>query len=879
MRLGGGGRRTLAATPDALGLRLIAVTSPSFLCPFTASSASLTFRTASGHPSSWPTSQRCSLLHSLSAAVTASDSPLTPNPTTFTSVSTSPHGYTASSKYISPPSCPSFLQSSLSSLRRIGTRRHSLLSISSGLNIRMASNLALPNLRIFDAIARHNPYSPAIVHCLSGRTFNYGELLPDICRMRDRILKEVGRSDIRGERIAFLVENGYDYVVTFLAILACRAIALPLSPPFPAPELQYILSHSEAILLLHSAKFAPKAKETVVTPSNEPAPSSDPAYVPQLKAVEIEKHLGMGTEPTFYDTVDITQSDDTEGAGMMLYTSGTTARPKGVLLPESALTAQCQALVEAWKYSPEDRLLHCLPLHHIHGTVNAVLTPLFAGSTIEFLFPFNADTVWRRFANPYLEVPKANGVMRATKLNGIMNGFTNGTTNGHSNGVTNGHPTPPSSVVNGVGRATSEPTGSALPATITDRISQVAAELYGIVQLASGCSSSAATAGVTLSPRETNRISELAVELNDMIRSPPSAVPTPSYIPRLNSLVHTNSTAETSPMTSGMSTPITTGTTDDEKFAHMSRAKITFFTVVPTVYTRLLSTHKTLTPALAEAGRVAISPENMRVSISGSAALPTPVKRAWKDLSRGNVLLERYGMTEVGMALSCGLDYADRVDGSVGWPLPGVEARLFDTDKNEVIPDNELERAGEIQLRGKNVFREYWANPTATAKEFVQSEDDQGAWFKTGDVAVRREVSSAGSNIAASGSWAHGPMYFILGRSSADIIKSGGEKVSALEVERELLSLPEVLETAVMAVPSGKWGQKVGAVVILDKNLAPNGWKPMDMRRALRGRLANYKIPQVLRVVDSIQRNAMGKVNKKELVKRVFVDDFSGDEM
>jgi acyl-CoA synthetase (AMP-forming)/AMP-acid ligase II len=120
-------------------------------------------------------------------------------------------------------------------------------------------------------------------------------------------------------------------------------------------------------------------------------------------------------------------------------------------------------------------------------------------------------------------------------------------------------------------------------------------------------------------------------------------------------------------------------------------------------------------------------------------------------------------------------------------------------------------------------------------------------------------------------------MYFIQGRKSADIIKTGGEKVSALEVERELLSLPEVAEAAVVAVPSGRWGQKVGAVVLLDPEHAKT-WSPMDMRRALRDRLANYKIPQVLKLVDHIPRNAMGKINKKQLVKAVFADEFSEDE-
>ncbi|VUC35769.1 unnamed protein product, partial [Clonostachys rosea] len=182
--------------------------------------------------------------------------------------------------------------------------------------------------------------------------------------------------------------------------------------------------------------------------------------------------------------------------------------------------------------------------------------------------------------------------------------------------------------------------------------------------------------------------------------------------------------------------------------------------------------------------------------------------------------------------------------------------------------------SGEIQLRGPTIFKEYWRNPTATAAEFVSDPDGQGSWFKTGDVAVRRPVESA----AFAQPWAKGPLYFILGRKSADIIKTGGEKVSALEVERELLSLPEVSEAAVVAVPSGNWGQKVGAVLILNPEVVST-WSPMDMRRALKGRLANYKIPQVMKLVDHIPRNAMGKINKKQLVKSIFKDEHSDEEM
>ena len=104
----------------------------------------------------------------------------------------------------------------------------------------------------------------------------------------------------------------------------------------------------------------------------------------------------------------------------------------------------------------------------------------------------------------------------------------------------------------------------------------------------------------------------------------------------------------------------------------------------------------------------------------------------------------------------------------------------------EEVDANGKELEGEIQLRGPTIFKEYWKNPSATTSEFVESDDGMGKWFKTGDVACRRTIEGAGQSAQQ---WAKGPMYFIRGRSSVDIIKTGGEKVSALEVERELLSL------------------------------------------------------------------------------------------
>ena len=489
--------------------------------------------------------------------------------------------------------------------------------------------------------------------------------------------------------------------VTFLAILAQDAIALPLAQSFPSSEIRYILEDSSSKLLISTSKFKDKAHDVLKGGLEAP---------PQLEVLpKIE------TGGTLAKKVVLEDKELTEG-GFMLYTSGTTSRPKGVVLSTSTITAQANSLIEAWRYTSSDHLLHVLPLHHIHGTINGLFTPLMAGSTIEFAYPFNAEATFRRFAAPFVK-----------------------------------------------------------------------------------------------------------------------------------------------------------GDNSDKK-------PITFFTVVPTIYSRLLSSFPSLDEATKTAVKQSLLPENLRLNISGSAALPTPVKQAWSDLSGGNVLLERYGMTEVGMALSCGLDFADRVDASVGWPLPSVEIRLVDIETDRVIEnghekdDNGEIREGEIQLRGPTVFSEYWRNEEATAKEFVDADDGGSKWFKTGDVAARSEITGAGQSDQ---SWAKGPMYFIKGRNSVDIIKTGGEKVSALEIERELLSLPEISEAAVVGINSEQWGQKVAAVVVLTpegKSAGKGGktWGPMDMRRALRDKLTSYKIPQELKVVDSIPKNAMGKINKKALVAELF---------
>jgi acyl-CoA synthetase (AMP-forming)/AMP-acid ligase II len=285
--------------------------------------------------------------------------------------------------------------------------------------------------------------------------------------------------------------------------------------------------------------------------------------------------------------------------------------------------------------------------------------------------------------------------------------------------------------------------------------------------------------------------------------------------------------------------------------------QVTLFMCVPTVYARLIAYYDSALTTQSVA--VAQACQKFRLQICGSAALPSPIKRKWENISGGVVLLERYGMTEIGMALSNGYEPEKRIDGSVGWALPGVTVRLITTDgqnRDVTTADNE---PGEIQVKGDNVFLEYWNKPDATAKEFTAD-----GFFKTGDIAISSQ--------------SHQGAFFIQGRASVDIIKSGGYKISALDVERELLGLSVIDEAAVVGLDDEEWGQRVAAIVTLANGTSEIKLK--DLRNMLRKNMAPYKIPTVLKVVDEIPRNKMGKgilfkisltiVNKKQLVIDAF---------
>ena len=248
---------------------------------------------------------------------------------------------------------------------------------------------------------------------------------------------------------------------------------------------------------------------------------------------------------------------------------------------------------------------------------------------------------------------------------------------------------------------------------------------------------------------------------------------------------------------------------------HLPRC--TVFMGVPTFYTRLL----------ADAAFDASCCGSIRVFISGSAPLLASTHAEFRART-GHAILERYGMTETSMITSNPLD-GERRPGTVGFPLPGVDVR--------VVGDTAI---GGIEVRGPNVFTGYWKQPELTASEFT----DDG-FFRTGDV----------------GTFDGDGYLSIVGRSK-DLIISGGLNVYPKEVEEVLDDLPGVVESAVVGVPDADFGEAVVAVVIAHAGTALDG---DALRDEARRRLAGYKVPKRVVVVDALPRNAMGKIEKAKL--------------
>jgi malonyl-CoA/methylmalonyl-CoA synthetase len=254
-------------------------------------------------------------------------------------------------------------------------------------------------------------------------------------------------------------------------------------------------------------------------------------------------------------------------------------------------------------------------------------------------------------------------------------------------------------------------------------------------------------------------------------------------------------------------------------------ARATVMMGVPTFYTRLLQS-----PALTKE-----STSHMRLFVSGSAPLLADTHREWMART-GHAVLERYGMTETNMNTSNPYD-GDRVPGAVGHALPGVSVRVTDPETGKTLGP---ETIGMIEVKGPNVFKGYWRMPEKTRSEF---RDD--GFFITGDLG---KID------------AHGYVH-ILGRGK-DLVISGGFNVYPKEIESEIDAMPGVIEAAVIGVPHADFGEGVTAVVVCDRNA---GVDEAAVLKALDGRLAKFKMPKRVFIVDELPRNAMGKVQKNIL--------------
>jgi fatty-acyl-CoA synthase len=238
-----------------------------------------------------------------------------------------------------------------------------------------------------------------------------------------------------------------------------------------------------------------------------------------------------------------------------------------------------------------------------------------------------------------------------------------------------------------------------------------------------------------------------------------------------------------------------------------------------------------------------------RIVIGGAASSPTLIREV--EEAFGCECVSGYGLTETSPTLSlsmmkAGMEWAgeQRYIGQAmtGYPVPGVEMRIVDANDRDVPADGQS--IGEIVVRGDGVMEGYWRQPEATAEVM------RGGWFHTGDMATLNEDG-----------------YFLIVDRKKDIIVSGGENISSLELEKAILAHPAILEVCVIPVPDEKWGEVPKALVVLKPNAKSTESELIDFCRA---RLAHYKCPRSFEFVDSLPKTGTGKILKKDIRKKYW---------
>jgi malonyl-CoA/methylmalonyl-CoA synthetase len=484
------------------------------------------------------------------------------------------------------------------------------------------------------ALNRDLPHNIALIQ--GNKQVTYAELDRRVLRMAAGLL--AGEADLQEARVAFLIPASIDYVTVLHGIWRAGGIAIPLNVTATEPEWEHCLSSAGVTRVITASNHRESIQGLC-----------DRLAIPLDEVGEFEVD-GSALLPDLAP----------DRRAMIVFTSGTTSKPKGAVTTHGNIAAQITTLIDAWAWQPDDVIPLFLPLHHVHGIINVLSCALWVGATVRVMPKLNLEAL----------------------------------------------------------------------------CAQVATDTYSL------------------------------------------------------------------------------------------------FMAVPTIYVKLIDYLQTLDDEQLDVTCEGFA--NMRLNVSGSAACPTAVFEEWRQLT-GQALLERYGMTEIGMALSNPYS-GERRPGYVGQPLPDVSVQLVD-DAGEVVTEEHV--PGEIRIQSPAVFLEYWNNPDATAASFEEG------WFCTGDIGVVEDG------------------YFrIMGRSSVDIIKSGGYKLSALEIENKLLAHPDIVEVAVVGVADRTWGEAVAAVV----SLTAGAEMTVDSLKAwCEGRLSGYKIPKKLVVTESLPRNAMGKVTKPAL--------------
>ncbi|CAF1076237.1 unnamed protein product [Rotaria sordida] len=493
--------------------------------------------------------------------------------------------------------------------------------------------------------------------------------------------------DTNSIQIGVLCPNDASFIIALWASWMIGATVIPLSLQHPPTLIDYFLNDAQCRAVIVGDNHSYDLIKTTLENNSQI----------NIPIININKN-DLSSTITHDDNL-LSPTINQKNA-LILYTSGTSGKPKGCVITYNAVQAHVDSMIKAWGWTTDDVILHILPLHHIHGLMNGLLTPHFIGAKVIMLPRFDASKVWEYLINSAPE------------------------------------------------------------------------------------------------------------------------------------------------------------------------QQITVFTGVPTVYAKLIHEYDVKYASCSQTRDIIREQcsQKIRLMMCGSAALPESIYRRWYDITGYN-LLERYGMTECGMALSNPL-YGERISGTVGKPMPTVLIRIArensdspmgyetlveadsDYTKLEVKNTTDEPIEGELLIQSPTLFKEYWQKPNETRATFTID----GKFFKTGDICRYDPQKN---------------VFSIRGRQSMDIIKRAGYKISALDIERVLLEHNDILECSVVGIDDLTLGQKIVAIILPKSPTNITNLTIDAIRPFCKQQLPKYSLPDSVTIIDHIPRNAMGKVNKKELVNLI----------